>query len=127
MKTIIFVSILVAAAVFTNQAFSMGQRPPAKKTAAVKTTPEALKMAGRVTGYNWPNSTITVSASYGNPLVISIDKNSVISKAKKTFKMNDIKNEDYVTVSYEVKRGVNIAKSIIVEDKTPSVPTKSKR
>jgi hypothetical protein len=41
--------------------------------------------------------------------------------------MNDIKSGDYVTVSYEVKKGVNIAKSIIVEDRSLSVPTKTKR
>jgi hypothetical protein len=127
MKKITLVLVLVAIAVFTNQAFSMEKRPAAKKTAAAKTTPKTLKMTGRVTAYNWSNSTITVSASYGNPLVISIDKNTVISKAKKVLKMNDIKKGDYVTVSYEAKKGSNIAKSIIVEDGSPSLPTKNRR
>jgi len=127
MRTIIFVSILVAVAVFTNQAFSMGQRPPAKKMSTTKITQETLKIAARVTGCNWSKSTITVLASYGNPLVISIDKNTVISKAKKILMMNDIKIGDYVTVSYETKKGVNIAKAIIVEDRNISVPSKIKR
>ncbi|MFZ2357670.1 MAG: hypothetical protein WAW67_07635 [Candidatus Omnitrophota bacterium] len=127
MKKIILVLVLVAVAVFTNQAFSMEKRPVAKKTADAKTTPETLKMTGRVIGYNWSNSTITVSASYGNSLVISIDKNTAISKAKKTLKLADIKNGDYVTVAYEIKKGVNIAKSVVVEDRSSSVPTKSKR
>ena len=127
MKKIILVLALVAVAVFTNQAFSMEKRPAAKKTAAAKTTPETLKMTGRVIGYNLSNSTITVSASYGNSLVISIDKNTAISKAKKTLKMADIKNGNYVTVAYETKKGTNIAKSIIVEDKSFSVQTKSRK
>ncbi|MDP2938167.1 MAG: hypothetical protein Q8N72_02845 [Candidatus Omnitrophota bacterium] len=127
MKKITLVLVLVAVAIFSNQAFSMEKRPAAKKTAATKTTQEILKITGRVTGYNWSNSTITVSASYGNPLVITIDKNTVISKAKKTLKMADIKSGDYVTVTYEAKKGTNIAKSIIVEDRSSSVPTKSKK
>ncbi len=128
MKNTIFVSaVVICVLAFVSPGFSMGQRPSAKKTSTTKITQEAPKIAGRVTGYNWSKSTITVLASYGNSFVISIDKNTVISKAKKTFKMNDIKNGDYVTVSYGVKKGVNIAKSIIVEDRSLSVPTKTKR
>lgn len=128
MSKAIFVSaIVICVLAFVSPVFSMGQKPPAKKTSSTKITQEAPKITGRVTGYNWSKSTITVSASYGNPLVISIDKNTVISKAKKTLKMNDIKNGDYVTAAYEVKKGVNVAKSIIVKDRSPSLPTKSKR
>ena len=126
-KTIFVSAVVICVLAFVSPAFSMGQRPPAKKTSNTKITQEAPKIAGRVTGYNWSKSTITVSASYRDPVVMTIDKNTVISKAKKVLKMNDIKSGDYVTVSYEVKKGVNIAKSIIVEDRSLSVPTKTKR
>ncbi len=127
MKKITLVLVLVAVAVLTNQAFSMEKKPAAKKTTTAKTTPETLKITGRVTDYNWLNSTFTVSASYGNSLVISIDKNTAISKAGKTLKMADIKNGDYVIVAYETKNGTNIAKSIVVEDRSSFVPMKSRR
>ena len=128
MKKTVFVSaVVICVLAFVSPAFSMGQRPPEKKASTTKMTREAPKIIGRETSYNWSKSTIKVSVSYGNPAVISIDKNTVISKAKKTLKMNDIKNGDYVTVSYEVKKGVIIAKSIIVEDRKSFAPTKTKR
>lgn len=127
MKKITLVLVLVAVAIFSNQAFSMEKRPAAKKAATIKTTPEVLKITGKVTGYSWSNSTITVSTGAGSSLVISIDKSTSISKTKKAIKMTDIRSGDYVTVTYETKRGTNIAKSIIVEEKTSPVSTKTKR
>jgi len=126
MKKIIFVLVLIAVAAFTNQAFPMAQRPAAKK-AAVKAVPEVLKITGRVSGYSRPDSTITVTTNYGSPVVISADKNTSISKAKKYIKLADINTGDYVTVTYGVKKGTNIAKSITVEDRSSSVPKKSRR
>jgi hypothetical protein len=126
-KTIFVAAVVIWVLAFVSPAFSMVLRPPAKKTSAAKITREALKISGRVTGYNWTKSTITVLTSYKNTFIISIDKKTVITKAKKTLKMNDIKNGDYVTVLYEVKKAVNIAKSIIIEDRSLSVPTKSRR
>lgn len=127
MKKIILVLVLVAITVFTNQAFSMEKRPAAKKKTTAKTVSEVLKITGKVSGYNWSNSTITVSASPGSSVVISVDKNTSISKARNYIKLTDIKSGDYVKVTYGVKKGMNIAKSIIVEDRSSLVPTKSKR
>ncbi len=123
---IVFVIVIIALIIFPTQAFSMGKRPPAKKTATTKTTPEVLKIYGRVTGYNWSNSTITVSTGAGSSLVISIDKNTSISKTRKAIKMTDIKSGDKVSVTYETKKGTNIAKSIIVEEKSAPISTKTK-
>jgi hypothetical protein len=54
MKKVIFILVVLFTVVIaSNQAFSMAKRPAAKKTAATKTTPEALKITGRVTGYNY--------------------------------------------------------------------------
>jgi len=127
MKKITFVLALITVTAFTNQAFSMAQRPAAKKTTATKVTPAVLKITGKVSGYSWSKLTITVSVSSGSSLVISIDRNTSISKARKYIKLEDIKNGDYVTVMYETKKGINIAKSVIVEDRSSSLPTKSKR
>ncbi|MFA4888895.1 MAG: hypothetical protein WC628_04910 [Candidatus Omnitrophota bacterium] len=127
MKKFTLALVLIAIAVFTNQAFSMEKRPAAKNTTTTKAAAEVLKISGRVSGSSWSKSTITVSTSSGSSLVISVDKNTLISKAKKLINMTDIRNGNYVTVSYEVKKGVNIAKSITVEDRSLSVPTKSRR
>ena len=116
MKKITLILVLVAVAVFTNQAFSMEKRPVVKKT-TTKAAPEVLQISGKVSGYNWSNSTITVSANSGSSLVISADKNTSISKTRKYIKLTDIKKEDIVAVTYESKKGVNIAKSIIVQEK----------
>lgn len=123
---IVFVIVIIALIIFPTQAFSMGKRPSAKKTATTKTTPEVLKIYGRVTGYNWSNSTITVSTGAGSSLVISIDKNTSISKTRKAIKMTDIRSGDKVSVTYETKKGINIAKSIIVEEKSAPISTKTK-
>jgi len=124
MKKITLILVLVAVAVFTNQAFSMEKRPVVKKT-TTKAAPEVLQISGKVSGYNWSNSTITVSANSGSSLVISADKNTSISKAKKYIKLTDIKNGDIVAVTYESKRGVNTAKWIIVQEKVAPATNKS--
>ena len=87
MKKITLVLVLVAVAIFSNQAFSMEKRPATKKAATTKTTPDVLKITGKVTGYSWSNSTITVSTGAGSSLVISIDKSTSISKTKKAIKI----------------------------------------
>lgn len=124
---IVLVIAIIALIISSTQVFSMEKRPSSKKAVSPKTTPEPSKVTGKVTGYNWSNSTITVSTGAGSSLVISIDKNTSISKARKYIKLTDIKNGDYVTVTYETKKGTNIAKSIIAEEKTLPVSTKTKR
>lgn len=129
MKRKIFISLLVIFLVtgIVSQAFSMAKRPAAKKKSSAKPTVAISKVEGRVTGYSWQASTITISTSSGTSLTIDIDKNTRISKAGKTVKMTDIKRDDSVTADYELKSGRKIAKSIIVQSKTVPTTVKEKK
>ncbi|MFH0732877.1 MAG: hypothetical protein V2A72_08190 [Candidatus Omnitrophota bacterium] len=126
MKKVIFAVILAVAAsiFFVSQSYAMERRPAASKKAA----PTILKVAGKVSGYSWSNSTITISSSSGPTVTVSADKDTSTKKAGKVIKLMDIKSGDTVTVTYEVKRGVNVAKSIVVEAKPVSgTTTKTKK
>lgn len=125
MKKNIFKLILIfsAVAIFASCTSSTGKGLPAKKAATGKTTSEIPRITGKVTGYNWSNSTITVSSA-GISLTIVSDKNTLISKGGKSIKLTDIKSGDIVTVTYESKKGVNTAKSIVVQVKSISTPIK---
>lgn len=125
MKKNIFKLILIftVVAIFASCASSTGKGLPAKKAATGKTTSEIPKITGKLTGYNWSNSTITISSA-GTSLTIVSDKNTLISKGGKNIKLTDIKSGDIVTVTYESKKGVNTAKSIVVQVKSISTPIK---
>ena len=125
MKKNIFKLILIfsAVAIFASCASSTGKGLPAKKAATGKTTSEIPRITGKVTGYNWSNSTITVSSA-GTSLTIVSDKNTLVSKGGKNIKLTDIKSGDIITVTYESKKGVNTAKSIVVQLKNISTPIK---
>jgi len=125
MKKVIFAVILAIAAsiFFVSQPYAMERRPAASKKAA----PTILKAAGKVSGYSWSNSTITISSSSGSTVTVSADKDTSIRKAGKVIKLMDIKSGDTVTVTYEVKKGMNVAKSIVVEAKPVSGTTKTKK
>jgi len=112
--------------IFTSQVWAMERRPAPKKESTLKTMPEVSKATGKVTGYSWSNSTITISAGNGNSLTVTSDKSTLISKARKYIKLSEIKTGDIVTVSYETKKGQHIAKSIVVQEK-PTATSKSKR
>lgn len=131
MKNNIFFVLMLAVMIiwsFSSQAYAMEKRP-SKKAASVKQTSRTSKTTGRVTGYNLQNSTLSISTSAGTSLVIMIDKKTSLTKGVKNIKLADIKSGDAITVSYETKKGVNIAKSIKIQEKiTPtSVPKKSKK
>jgi len=120
MKRIIFAVILAitVSMFFVSQSYAMERRPAASKSREKKVAPTILKTTGKITGYNWSNSTVTISPSSGSTVTISADKDTSIKKAGKSIKFTELKSGDTVTVTYEVKRGVNVAKSIIVEAKS---------
>lgn len=120
MKRVVFAVILAITATmfFVSHSYAMGQRPPASKKSEKKAAPTILKATGKITGYNWSNSTVTIFSSSGSTLTISAEKDTSIKKAGKPIKFTELKSGDTVTVTYEVKRGVNVAKSIIVEAKS---------
>lgn len=130
MKKIIFVLIfatIVSGVIFVSHPYAMERRPAASKSPDKKTAPAVLKITGKVSGYSWSNSTITISPSSGSAITVSTDKNTAITKAGKIVKLTDIKSGDVVTVAYEAKRGVNVAKSIAVDAKSVSGSTKTKK
>jgi len=119
MKRVVFAVILaITASVFlVSQSYAMGQRPPASKKSEKKAVPTILKATGKVTNYSSSNSTVTISSSSGSAVTVTADKDTSIKKAGKVIKFAEIRYGDIVTVTYETKRGVNVAKSIIVEAK----------
>ena len=125
MKRVIFAVILAIAAsiFFVSQPYAMERRPAASKKAA----PTVLKTTGKVTSYSSSNSTVTISSSSGSTVTVSADKNTSIKKAGKAIKFTEIKYGNTVTVTYEVKRGMNVARSIVVEAKSVSGTTKTKK
>jgi len=123
MKRILSVLIIVSIVLvgFVHEGFAMAKRPASKKAAAqVKKASEVAKITGKVSGYNWSNSTLTVSVSGGTSVTITADKNTIIKKDGKVIKLTDIKTGDVVMIMYEAKRGINVAKSISVETRSIS-------
>jgi len=82
-----------------------------------------------VSGYNLQNSTLFISTNVGASLVITIDKKTSLTRGVKNIKLADIKSGDAITVTYETKKSVHIAKSINIQEKiAPApVPAESKR
>jgi uncharacterized alpha/beta hydrolase family protein len=119
--------IAVSAMLFVSQTYAMERKPAASKSREKKAAPTILKATGKVTGYNWSNSTITISLSSGSAITISADKDTSIRKAGKAIKLTDIRSGDTVMVTYEVKRGVNVAKSIVIEVKSVPKAAKTKK
>src|SRR3989338_3728654 len=130
MKKSIFAVVLaiaVSATLFISQSYAMGRRSAASKSREKKAASTVLKATGKVTGYNWSNSTITISVSSGSAITISADKATSITKAGKAIKLTDIRSGDTVMVTYEAKRGINVAKSIVIEAKSVSGSSKTKK
>lgn len=119
MKRVVFAVILAITATmfFVSHSYAMGQRPPASKKSEKKAAPTILKATGKVTNHSSSNSTVTISPSSGSAVTVTADKDTSIKKAGKVIKFAEIRYGDMVTVTYETKRGVNVAKSIIVEAK----------
>jgi len=104
----------------------MAGRPRDTKKAASKQMESVQKISGKVSGYSWANSTITITTTSGTSITVEIDKASKLSKAGKWIKMTDIKTADMVSVDYEIKGSKKIARIIVVKEK-PKVPEKKKR
>lgn len=106
------------------ESFSMDIKPSPKKTPVTKPVSQTLKISGEVVAFNTQNSTIIISKNRV-PLVISIDKNTLFRKAGKDIKSTAVKVGDFVTVAYETKKGLNIAKTVTLQAKaSPQTPKK---
>ncbi|MBI5050557.1 MAG: hypothetical protein HZC11_06760 [Nitrospirae bacterium] len=114
----------------TSQGFCMANRPPASKKSTSKQVEPIQKISGKVSGYSWTNSTITITTVSGTSITVEIDKVTKISKSGKWIKMADIKTGDAVNADYETKGGKRVARTIVVQEKVSpkvTIPEKKKR
>lgn len=125
-RTLYLVIIALLTLGLSSQGFCMAGRPRDTKKAASKQMESVQKISGKVSGYSWANSTITITTTSGTSITVEIDKASKLSKAGKWIKMTDIKTADMVSVDYEIKGSKKIARIIVVKEK-PKVPEKKKR
>jgi len=125
-KIFCLASIALLVLGLNNQGFCMASRPRDTKKSTTKQIESVQKISGRVSGYSWANSTITIITTSGVSITVEIDKASKLSKAGKWIKMTDIKTADMVNIDYEIKGGRKIARTIVVQEK-PKVPEKKRR
>lgn len=115
---------------FSEQGFCMAKRPRVSKKPQVKQVELFQNVTGKVSGYVWAASQITIAPANGTSITIEIDKAAKILKSGNPFKMTDIKVGDAVTVEYEVIGTKKIAKTIIVQvipSAQPIIPKNNKR
>lgn len=105
--------VLVALVVggFSTQTFSMAEKP------------KSLQVSGKIAEVNLRALTIKVAPKNGEPVLIHLDKKTVLTKADKKISLPALKKDDLVTVSYRAKWGKKIALSISVKEQ-PIVPKK---
>jgi len=132
MRIRIFCLVIVALLVLglISHGFCMANRPPASKKPTSKQVEPIQKISGKVSGYSWSNSTITIAPINGTAITIEIDKATKISKSGKWIKMIDVKTGDAVNADYETKGGKKIARTIIVQEKVTiktAIPEKKKK
>jgi len=132
MKIRIFCLAIVALLVLglISQGFCMANRPPASKKSTSKQVEPIQKISGKISGYSWTNSTITITTVSGASITVEIDEVTKISKSGKWIKMTDIKTGDMVTADYKIKGGKNTARTIVVQEKVSpkvAIPEKKKR
>ena len=109
------VIMLVIIAGVTNQAFSMGKKPPAKKY-FVEKYPQSSQTTGRVAKIDTGKSAITISTEDYKTLVLIVNSETELTKDSKSIKLLEIKKGNLIKADYEiVYKDENIAKSINVK------------
>jgi len=100
----------------TQQAFSMGNRPPVKKKYFVEKYPQNSEAVGRVARVDTGRSEIIISTEEYKSLILKVDSKTKFLKDGKSVKLSDIEKGNAVRVDYEiVYKDKNIAQSINVE------------
>ena len=111
--TIIIMIVLIG---ITQQALSMGNRPPVKKKYFVEKYPQNSEVIGRVARVDTGRSEIIISTEEYKSLILKVDSKTKLLKDDKSVKLSDIKKGNVVRVDYEiVYKDKNIAQSINVE------------
>ena len=109
MRIVKIVFVAIAALGLISCASSTGP----KKGASVR---QMLNIAtGKVTGYNWTASTITIVTGMKASLDFQIENDAKILKSGKAIKMKDIKVGNEVRMVYQIRGNKNIARTIAIE------------
>jgi len=104
--------------------FAMGNRPPAKAKASSTPVQEMLTISGKILKIDTAKAWIIVSGQKGSSATVAVGKNTGIYKSGKAIKLSDLKVGNSVTITYESKKGTNIAKTINLQ--VEPVKTKKK-
>ncbi|MBI5145126.1 MAG: hypothetical protein HZA27_02960 [Candidatus Omnitrophica bacterium] len=121
MKKGIIALIIVALVMggFVTCAFSMAQAP------------KSFQVTGKIVEVNLRAHTIKIAPKTEDTILLRINEKTVLTKSGKQITLPALKKDDLVTVTYEIRRGKKIAKSISVQEKIPApkrpVSTKGKR
>ena len=114
-KIFFTLAVILSLALLTNPVFSQEEsQVPAAKEAD---QPEELSIYGEVQAVNQASNSLSVQyydydSDEEKTIEIALDKDTAIENAAK---LDEIKQGDWVDVTYSVSGGKNIAKSIIVE------------
>ncbi|MBI4974351.1 MAG: hypothetical protein HZC19_00810 [Candidatus Omnitrophica bacterium] len=114
-KIFFTLAVILSLALLTNPAFSQEEsQPPAAKEAA---QPEELSIYGEVQAVNQASNSLSVQyydydSDEEKTIEITLDKDTAIENAAK---LDEIKQGNWVDVTYSVSGGKDVAKSIIVE------------
>ena len=104
---------------FVTCAFSMAQAP------------KSFQVTGKIVEVNLRAHTIKIASKTEDTILLRINEKTVLTKSGKQITFPALKKDDFVTVTYEIRWGKKIAKSISVQEKIPTpkrpVSTKSKR
>lgn len=122
---LIVLGLIALAAIVTAPAFSQVQKEPAAQPAPAPSAPEApaapaaseLSIYGEVQAVDSAANSLGVQyydydSDEEKEITISLDKDTKIENAAN---ISEVKKGDWVDVSYAVKDGKNLAKSIVVE------------
>ncbi len=114
MKRNVLIAILIIGAIggFVYQMFSKPRRVTTEAKGSVLVMPGVFQISGNTTQTNLKNSTLTIfNETVGWPIFV-IDRKTIFSKKGKDMQFANIKSGDFVSITYEIINGRNIAKSV---------------
>ncbi len=82
--------------------------------------PKSFQITGKITEVNLKNLTITIELKTRESLKIKVNKDTVITKAGKNITLSAFKKGDSATITYEIRWRKKIAKSISIQEQTPT-------
>lgn len=117
LNTVLFIlvfAVVIAISIYVYQP-RLAEKKIFTQTLPSKRRASAVsKISGKVLGSNLRNSTVVISADKGAFVIISVDKNTLLTQKGKNIKLAKLKKGDVITVTYERK---NIPASISVKSR----------